>query len=148
LKFFGRQSFSRFNHYITELLHNKGSSCAEDAIMGPIFRTFFSTENHFPRKIPRNFLDKWFFEIFFCGKFNFSQHFLGGKFSAEFSPEKNVRKIGPRPFSGQRRRCIEICGTKMFCPLTISLYLGFKFGERLRWPLLVSWQWMIDFFRC
>jgi hypothetical protein len=69
-------------------------------LQGPIFRTFFSAENHFPRKIPRNFLEKRFFKTCFRGKFHFFPTFWGGKFSAEFSlkfsPEKNVRKIDPR----------------------------------------------------
>jgi hypothetical protein len=65
---------------------------------GPIFRTFFSAENHFPRKIPQNILEIQFFKTFSAENSIFSQHFWG-KFSAEFSPkfspEKNVRKIDP-----------------------------------------------------
>jgi hypothetical protein len=72
---------------------------------GPIFRTFFSAENYFPRKIPGNFLEKRFFKTFSAENSIFSQHFLGGTFSAEFSlkfsPEKNVRKIGPWWFCEQ-----------------------------------------------
>jgi hypothetical protein len=41
------------------------------------------------------FVEKMIFQNFFRGKLQFSQHFLGGKFSAEFSLEKNVLKICP-----------------------------------------------------
>jgi hypothetical protein len=52
---------------------------------GPIFRTIFSAENHFPWKIPRNFLEKRFFKKFSRGKFNFfSQHFWGKIFRGIF----------------------------------------------------------------
>jgi hypothetical protein len=59
---------------------------------GADFSYIFSAENHFPRKIPRNFLEKRLIK-------SFSPTFSGGKFSAEFSPKfssgKNVLKIGP-----------------------------------------------------
>jgi hypothetical protein len=59
---------------------------------GPIFLTFF------PKKITSwNFLEKLFFETFFCHKFHFSQHFWGKIFCGIF-PGKNVRKIGPYEF--------------------------------------------------
>jgi hypothetical protein len=51
---------------------------------GPIFRTFFSTENHFPRKIPRNFLEKRFFKTFSAENSIFSQHFWGKIFRGIF----------------------------------------------------------------
>jgi hypothetical protein len=73
--------------------------------LGPIFRTFFSAKNHFPRKIPRNFLGKTnsaeflgktIFQNFFRGKLQFFPTFLGEnfsvEFSAKFSPEKMYEK--------------------------------------------------------
>jgi hypothetical protein len=71
---------------------------------GADFSNIVSAENHFPRKIPRNFLEKTIFQNFFRGKFHFFPNILGGKFSAEFSPKfspkfspvKNVQEIDPR----------------------------------------------------
>jgi hypothetical protein len=68
------------------------------SIHGPIFRTFFSAENHFPRKIPRNFLEKRFFKAFFRGKFNFFPTFLGENFPRNFPrnfPWKKCTKNRP-----------------------------------------------------
>jgi hypothetical protein len=52
--------------------------------LGPIFRTFFSAESDFPRKIQRNFLKKLFFETFSAENYIFSQHFLGKIFRGIF----------------------------------------------------------------
>jgi hypothetical protein len=63
--------------------------------LGPLFRTFF------PRKIPRNFLEKRFFKTFSAENLIFSQHFWGKIFRENFRgifPGKNVQKIGPRGF--------------------------------------------------
>jgi hypothetical protein len=54
---------------------------------GPICRTFFSAENHFPRKILWNFLEKRFFENFSAEKSDFSQHFLGENFPLNIPPK-------------------------------------------------------------
>jgi hypothetical protein len=51
---------------------------------GPIFRTFFSAENHFPWKILWNFLEKQFFKTFSAENSIFSQHFLGKIFRGFF----------------------------------------------------------------
>jgi hypothetical protein len=50
-------------------------------------------------------------ENFFRGKFHFFPTFSGGKFSTKFSPEKNVRKIGPRSQSCDR--CIYNSNTSL-----------------------------------
>jgi hypothetical protein len=61
---------------------------------GPIFLYIFSAENHFPRKNPRNFLEKRFFITFSSEYSIFSQRFWG-KIFREIFPGKNVQKIGP-----------------------------------------------------
>jgi hypothetical protein len=53
---------------------------------GTIFRTFF------PRKIPRNFLEKQFFKTF-CAENSIFPNIFGGKFSAEFSPKFSLEKM-------------------------------------------------------
>jgi hypothetical protein len=65
---------------------------SERCDQGPIFRTFF------PRKIPWNLLEKRFFETFSAENSNFFPTFFGGKFSAEFSPEKMYEKSAPDEF--------------------------------------------------
>jgi hypothetical protein len=50
--------------------------------------------HHYPRNFRWNFLGNWFFETFSAKNSNFPRHFRG-KISEEFSPEKNIRKIGP-----------------------------------------------------
>jgi hypothetical protein len=62
------------------------------SVLGPIFRTFFSTENHFSRKIPWNFLKNQFFKTF-SRKIQFFPNLFGGKFSAEFSPKFSPEKM-------------------------------------------------------
>jgi hypothetical protein len=66
---------------------------------GRFFVHSFSAENHFPRKIPRNFLEKRFFKTFSAENSIFSQHFWGKIFRGifpEIFPGKNVRKIDHR----------------------------------------------------
>jgi hypothetical protein len=65
---------------------------------GADFWYIFFAENPFPRKIPRNFLEKRVFVTFSAENSIFSQHFLGKIFREIFRgifPGKNVRKIGP-----------------------------------------------------
>jgi hypothetical protein len=63
-------------------------------IQGPIFRTFFSAENHFPRKIPRNFLEKRFLKTFSAENSIFFPTFLGENFPRNFP--QNFPQIFPR----------------------------------------------------
>jgi hypothetical protein len=79
---------------------------------GPIFRTFFSTENHFPRKILRNFLEKRFFKTFSAENSIFFQHFWGKIFGGIFRgifPRKNVRKIGPWGGPQKKKKKLFLC---------------------------------------
>jgi hypothetical protein len=71
---------------------------------GPIFRTFFSVENHFPRKTTfrgkfRGISWKNDFLKLFPRRIPFFPKFFGGKFSAKFppkfSPEKMYEKLAP-----------------------------------------------------
>jgi hypothetical protein len=75
--------------------------------LGPIFRTFFSVENHFPQKIPRNFLEKQFFKTFSTENSIFSQHFWGKIFRKIFRgifPGKKCTKNRPLIERGERER--------------------------------------------
>jgi hypothetical protein len=77
---------------------------------GPNFRTLFSAESDFPRKIPRNLLKKRFFKTFFRGKLQFFPTFFRGKFSADFSLEKMYEKSAPDEFAEKNcPKCIIFC---------------------------------------
>jgi hypothetical protein len=76
---------------------------------GRFFVHFFSAENHFPRKIPRNFLEKRFLKTFSAENSIFSRHFWGKIFREIFRgiiPGKMYEKSAPDDFTKKiRHKC-------------------------------------------
>jgi hypothetical protein len=76
-------------------------------IQGPIFRTFFPWKVIF-RGISWK---KRFFKTFSAENYNFSQHYWGGKFSAEFSPKFSQEKMYEKSAPGANRTTFECTTT-------------------------------------
>jgi hypothetical protein len=109
------------------VVKRQDKAIADQGDQGPIFRTFFSAESDFLRKIPRNFLEKQFFKTFSAENSMFSQHLWGKIFRGIFPKifrRKKCTKNRPQIRRIYAQRAIASFGQFFFKNSEVALIFG------------------------